>query len=122
MRKNPNEGKHKKAVNKKTDVRDRKGKGPARDLGEPGRTNGSFGKGDAEREKRTADVFKSKKKEQKIASIERNSARRDKLNSGLRNGQTLAKAPGFDDDSDELSSLPDEYKSEDEVNKYVFAI
>ena len=120
-RKNGNESKHKKAVNKKPDAgKDRKGKTAVREANEVSKTNGTHVKGDADREKRTADVLKSKKKDQKLASIERNSARREKLNSGLGNSHTVAKASGFDDDSDELSSLPDEYKSEDEAAKYAF--
>lgn len=117
-RKNTNEGKHKKVVSKKPDGgKDRKGKSVARDTAEPGKTNGTMAKGEADREKRTADVVKSKKKDQKLASIERNSARREKLSSGMGSSQTIAKASGFADDSDELSSLPDEYKSADEAAK-----
>lgn len=66
-----------------------------------------------------------KKKNQKMASVQRNNARREKFNSGMGNSGTLNDAPveRFDadgdvdmdednDDSDELSSLPDEYKDE----------
>jgi hypothetical protein len=74
-------------------------------------------RGNVDRDDRAANVAKSKKKNQKLASIERNSARREKLNSGLGNNQTSLKEAAFGDDSDELSSLPDEYKSEDEAVK-----
>jgi hypothetical protein len=63
----------------------------------------------------------AKKKSEKIQSVQKNTARRDKLNSGLGgNGGNASSTKkkinlGFADSSDdELSSLPDEYKSEDE--------
>jgi len=74
-------------------------------------------RGNLDRDDRAANVAKSKKKNQKLASIERNSARREKLNSGLGNNHTSLKEAAFGDDSDELSSLPDEYKSDDEAVK-----
>jgi len=101
--------------------KDRKGKTPVRadinretvrhdEPAHPVRVN-------VDRDDRAANVAKSKKKNQKLASIERNSARREKLNSGLGNNHTSLKEAAFGDDSDELSSLPDEYKSDDEAVK-----